>query len=770
MRIFPVFPAQEAAPSSAFLRPLLIFLALALLWLITGQSSAQAVAPPATTAAFAPGEVLVGLAPDELPAARTSPASIDDLTGIPAFTGLSLAGAEVLAQSAGPAQPLIVRLRVADGEEPATIARLRAAPTVAFAEPNWLAFAAALPADSAPTPLLPNDPLFRPNQWGMQRIGASRAWAISQGSAIRVAVIDSGVDLNHPEFAGRILPGKNYVSPDPGKCPLAQSTPQDDSGHGTHVTGIIAAALNNSEGVAGVAPRVLIDPRKALNCVNAGTVVNIAQAIRDAADNGAKIINLSLTVSEYSSVLESAVTYAVGKGILLVGAVGNSAPNPVWWPAAFPGVVAVAATDRSDQRAYYSHTGAVDLAAPGGLPSQLIHSTWPAGIGCPTGGPNYCTASGTSMSAAYVSGAAALVWGTRPDLSLVQLRNLLLETARKTGAPSSDVGAGRLDVHAAVRKALLSDLQPSRAHISALASAGASAFTDSLALANPSGELIFWQASVSSGSQWLAVQPSSGTQSAGGSARYGEPARLSLVITPTQLPPNDYSGALSVVGTRTNNSQVNLTIPVDLYVRAGLNRAYLSQTGRSLGPLEWQTPDGGGKQIQQMGDSTSLGLLLPFTFTVEAQAVTTVRLYADGFLTFPASESVASLPVACTPDETPAQQAIYAWWTDLNPGQGGTVSTFTSTSGAFVAEFLDVPLAAPAVPEDRVSFQIALFPDGAVKLNYAALPRTAVDVAVGMEVKEGLFSARIGCRKGSSLLGALPVVGESVTIRAVDLR
>lgn len=710
----------------------------------------------ATAATFAPGDVLVGVRPDVSLFSRSGGGVDSGLSDLPAFAGLALVGVERLEITDAADAPLFLRLHVAPGDEMTTIAHLRTDPSIAFAEPNWIVHAA---ADVAPTPVLPNDPLFRANQWGMQRIGAPRAWAISQGSAIRVAVVDSGIDFNHPEFAGRILPGRNYVTPG--------ALPQDDAGHGTHIAGIIGAALNNGVGVAGLAPQVVIDPRKALDSRNTGTVANISQAIRDAADGGAKIINLSVTVSENSSVLEAAVNYAVGKGILLVGAVGNSAPNPVWWPAAYAGVVAVAATDRGDQRAYYSHTGAVDIAAPGGLSGQLIHSTWPSGIPCPTGGPNYCTASGTSMAAAHVSGVAALVWATRPDLSLVQVRNLLLETAHRTGAPSTDLGAGRLDAQAALRQALRSDILPSRSQILGVVESGASVYTETLILHNPSGELIFWQASVTSGNDWLSLSPAAAGQTASGSIRYGEPATLGVQIAPTSLPVGDYAGQVRVVGNRSNSSQVILNIPVQLRIRSSLHRAYLGLIVQEATALEWQTPDANGKEPVQMTDSSSVGMLLPFTFTLESQAVTTVRLYADGFLTFPASDSVDSLPVACTPDDTSAQQAIYGWWSDLNPSLDGSVTTFTSMSGAFVVEFLDV---ATASGGDRVRFQMALFPNGWVQLNYADLPTAVGDVMVGMEVNQGLLSRRIACRRGNMSLGVLPVSGQTITIEAAHLR
>ena len=757
---------QRRVPGQRWLGWLLIgALSSALFLLAPGPARLQAESasptgdpPPANTDAdFAPGEVLVGVLRD---APLFSKSRAEREQALAGMAGVSVSPVEELMITDATDAPRFFRLGVEPGAELATIERLRMQPSIAFAEPNWIVRAAVVPGDQIPVPVLPNDPLFRPNQWGMQRVGAPRAWAISQGSAIRVAVIDTGIDFSHPEFTGRLLIGKNYVTPG--------LSPHDDSGHGTHVTGIIAAALNNGQGVAGLAPKVLIDPRKALDSNRTGTVANIAQAIRDSADEGARIINLSLTTPSPSSVLEAAVNYAVGKGILLVGAAGNTAPNPVHWPAAYAGVLAVAATDMEDQRAYYSNRGAVDLAAPGGLPSQLIYSTWPTG-GFPCGTvvvAGYCTAIGTSMSAAYVSGAAALMWGTRPDLTLLQVRNLLLETVRKTGAPATDVGVGRLDVQAAMRQVLLSNIQLSHSQIGGLALVAAPAYTETVTLANPSGDLIFWQASITSGNQWLAVPP--GAAQPGNSIRYGGPAQLSVTISPTLLPAGDYTGSIQVLGTRSGGSQVSQTIPVVLAVRDSLQSLYLSLTSRQTSGLEWQMANAAGKQNLQMTDNSSIGLLLPFTYTAESLAVTTVRLYADGFLTFPASESVASLPVACTPDETPARQALYGWWSDLNPGLGGTISTFTSTTGAFVVEFLDVPLAGAS--GERVSFQMALFADGTVKLSYAALPAVAGDVVVGMEVKDGLLSTRIACRKGNNVLGTRPAAGETISIGASDWR
>ena len=187
-------------------------------------------------------------------------------------------------------------------------------------------------------------------------------------------------------------------------------------------------------------------------------------------DAGAQIINLSLEVKPYSAVLESATTYASGKGALLIAAAGNydaalddEFPPPVRYPAAFDSVMAIAATDYDDRRAYYSAVGdEVELAAPGGTVAQSIFSTWSrqAVLRCNNGsyqvasGGSYCNAEGTSMSSAIVSGVAALVWGVRPELTADEVRAILHATAFPLNLRREEVGSGRIDAHAAVRRAL----------------------------------------------------------------------------------------------------------------------------------------------------------------------------------------------------------------------------------------------------------------------------------------------------------------------------
>ncbi len=222
-------------------------------------------------------------------------------------------------------------------------------PAVVFAEPNWFVYTAqtAEPATTAAeseTAYAVDDPLYAELQWSLQRSNFSRAWQqvaefAPAGPPIQVAVVDTGIDFEHPEFAGRLLPGYDYVT-------RGATPPIDAHGHGTHVAGLIAALANNAQGIAGSGAYVMIDPRRVFDETGSGHIANVAQAIRDAADSGARIINLSMQAPNYSANLEAAVEYARSRGVLLVAAAGNGRLNPstraglsvilpnflAWWP------------------------------------------------------------------------------------------------------------------------------------------------------------------------------------------------------------------------------------------------------------------------------------------------------------------------------------------------------------------------------------------------------------------------------------------------------
>ena len=305
---------------------------------------------------FVPGEVVVGWAP-EVTAAPTSRSGklLDEDRTTPEWQNAVQRLAALTDLKVADAQPEygMALLSVPAGQEEAEIARLRKLPGVAYAEPNYLARAAAVPPGEA---AYPNDPSFT-DQWYARRIYAPEAWAVTLGSStLIVAVIDSGVDRKHPEFSQQfhdpLLPGWDYVNGD--------NDPNDDFGHGTHVTGLIAAASNNGQGIAGLAPNVKILPLKVLDANGVGNFYNIGSAIRRAADFGAQVMNLSLggLVQNPSDqqTLQNAVDYARARNALLIAAAGNCAQggigcgyaNPTFFPAACNGVLAVAASDHFD--------------------------------------------------------------------------------------------------------------------------------------------------------------------------------------------------------------------------------------------------------------------------------------------------------------------------------------------------------------------------------------------------------------------------------------
>jgi serine protease len=294
---------------------------------------------------------------------------------------------------------------------------------------------------------VPNDPLYASKQWHLQRVGAEVAWHYSCGRGVTVAVVDTGIacfdkgpfsrstDLTGTRCGG----GWNFVDDSPEAS--------DDHGHGTHVAGTIAQTTNNGVGTAGLAFCASLMPIKVLNKQGFGTVANVAEGIRFAADEGAQVVNLSLGGPIKSKILEDAVRHAVSKGVVVVAAAGNSGRS-VGWPAAYPGVVAVSATDAADRIAWFSSRGPeVSIAAPGVAVTQQTVCN---------GGRDKCevfsTFNGTSMASPHVAGAIAMIEALgATDGSAA--REALESTARRPdGHDERLFGAGILDARAAVAR------------------------------------------------------------------------------------------------------------------------------------------------------------------------------------------------------------------------------------------------------------------------------------------------------------------------------
>lgn len=327
----------------------------------------------------------------------------------------------------------VLRLEVPVGRELETVRLLEGNPLVEWVEPNHVRGALRVP----------NDQLYRQFQWGLRKIQAEQAWDITTGSPdVVVAVLDTGVDGSHPELAGKLVPGYDFLHDDPD--------PSDDGGHGTHKAGVVGANSNNGSGVSGVSWGARIMPVKVLNSSGVGPDLAIARGIVFAADHGARVINMSFGSSTSSQVLTRAVRYAHDKGVLLVAAAGNTAKldNAVIYPAAYEHVLAVGATDEADKVADFSqHHPYVGVSAPG---VRIVNAFWRgAGYG------SYVSSSGTSDAAPHVSGLAALVWSVNPELSNTQVRKLIQDTADDLGPPGKDeyYGAGRINAHRAVMAA-----------------------------------------------------------------------------------------------------------------------------------------------------------------------------------------------------------------------------------------------------------------------------------------------------------------------------
>lgn len=322
----------------------------------------------------------------------------------------------------------VYRLKFRSDINPEVVAReYEKLAEVEYAEPNYLYTVS----------LVPNDPLFS-QQYALQRppggLDAVGAWDIEIGSSrIIIGVLDTGVDPNHEELQGRVLRGPDLVNED--------SDPMDDQGHGTHISGIIAAKGNNGKGVAGMCWECRILAIKVADSSGGSTNAWIAQGIVYAANLGVQIINMSLGGFDKSKTLELAVKHANSRGVLLVAAIGNEATNRPVYPAAYPGVMAVGATDVDGSRASFSNYGNyLALMAPG----VSIYSSSPRN--------SYQTLSGTSMSTAFVSGVATLILSKNSSLSASQVRQILIGSTDDIGISGKDdiTGYGRVNA----RKAL----------------------------------------------------------------------------------------------------------------------------------------------------------------------------------------------------------------------------------------------------------------------------------------------------------------------------
>jgi PKD repeat protein/N-acetylneuraminic acid mutarotase len=457
-----------------------LVLVLALLWLLSSSLASSATArsegpgQPSTPTpvvreaplaqegpvTFAPGRLIVQFRPG---VRLVSGSAGLPRTGWPALDGI-LAGQQVLGsvplfqRTAGEGQPdprglarIYVLQLPADRDVPAAVAALSANPDVAWAEPDYLAYA----ADTTP-----NDPLFA-KQWGLAKIQAPAAWDVVTGTAaVAIAIVDSGLDLTHPDLAGKVwvnpgeIPGNGLDDDNNGLVDDVYgwdfvnevNDPSDDNGHGTQVGGVAAAATDNGTGVAGVCWGCRLMAVKVMQ----GGVANysdIAQGVLYAAQKGAKVINLSLGGYSNSQAVRTAVQAAVEDyGAVVVAGAGNDSSSMPFYPAAYPEVLAVAGTDAGDLKWSGSNYGSwVDVSAP----AVAITTTYMGG--------DYGPADGTSFSTSFASGLAGLVRSQHPGWSPALVRAQVVHTADPIDAlnPGYEglLGYGRINAAGAVTEA-----------------------------------------------------------------------------------------------------------------------------------------------------------------------------------------------------------------------------------------------------------------------------------------------------------------------------
>ncbi|BCJ52282.1 hypothetical protein Asp14428_37570 [Actinoplanes sp. NBRC 14428] len=362
----------------------------------------------AAFAAPAPADLPVSLVVGLRPSAATGTAVVDRLEdSVDVVESEPLTGAVAVDVPAS---------QVADAA-----AALRSNPAVAYVEQDHVAAIAAI---------TPNDPAFR-QQWGLTRTNVGAAWSTTRGSGdVVIAVVDTGVKPL-PDFAGRLLPGYDFVNKD--------SNATDDHGHGTMAAGVSAATGNNGTGIAGVCWSCKILPVKALNAKGLGTYSDIAEGVRWAADQGADIINLSLGGTADSQLMRDAITYAMSKGALVLAAAGNEGSPALHYPAAIPDVLAVGGSTATDTRYPWSNYGSswVDLAAPGCNPAQGL-----------TGAVSqFC---GTSSATPFASGVAALLASTSPAPDAAAIRTALTSSATRISGSWVAGSSGRVDAAAAL--------------------------------------------------------------------------------------------------------------------------------------------------------------------------------------------------------------------------------------------------------------------------------------------------------------------------------
>ena len=384
------------------------------------------------------GSVVPAAAAEEPPVATTDPDAAyatDHVIVRWEDEGAATAAAEdrglpVVAEVPGPGAIELVGTEGRPVEQ--VVAELNADPGVAYAEPDYIVQL----ADEGSVTAVPVNDASTGGQYSLDRMMVRDAWHFTTGASNLVAVLDTGVEFGHPDLQGRLVAGYDFVNND--------GDASDDNGHGTWVTGIIAANANNGIGGAGISWSDKVLPVKIMNSSGTGLLSDLNSGIVYAADRGAKVINMSVGGFPFSQFTLDAVNYAWGKGAVLLGAAGNNAREELFYPASYGNVLSVSATQVDDELANWTSYGSqVDVSAPGAsVFTTNCYVCKPA-----EGGP-YTYISGTSFANPNVAGVVALIFARNPTWTNAQVVPHLMATLDDLGFPGWDKRYGRGRVNA----------------------------------------------------------------------------------------------------------------------------------------------------------------------------------------------------------------------------------------------------------------------------------------------------------------------------------
>jgi hypothetical protein len=370
------------------------------------------------------------------------------------------------------------------------------------------------------------------------------------------------------------------------------------------------------------------------------------------------------------------------------------------------------------------------------------------------------------MATGVVSGVAALVWSLRPELDAGEVRDILLETAAPIAGTSSEVGQGRLDAAAAIRRALPPKLELSQNTVSASSLQNGAPIVVSLPFENDSSEPISWELRAASTTNWVDILgPRQGEVS------YGAPVAAQVVFTPTNVGPGAHLSQLRLTATTRDGLRTIYTIDAHLNVAnaVGDNVHLLPWVGGKPISYKWAQPDSTGRTNYSFTPDGSIVVELPFTMTASGRSYSDLRIFTDGFVVASASAFPANTPTHCLANQTWPSFSVYGWWSDLGLSPDSTLSTFQPTTDSFVIEYGDLISMGSPDPDDRVSFQIVLYRNGAVELNYGQVPEHKPStLTVGVSALDGRFYNQITCHAGTSLIGEVPAAQQSFSFQPGD--